>query len=330
MISAVFRAVLCTAALAIAATPCLAGKPGGPADYPVRPIRIIVTSSPGTADDFFARALGAQLGEFYRQSVIVENRSGAGGLIGNLRLSRATPDGYTLGMIGVTRIITALMHDEPPYRPLADVAGVAHVASITNVLAVTAAMPVRSAPEFVRYARGRIGELNYASLGNGSASHLAGEIFTRAIGSDAMHIPFRKLSDSVVEMRLGRVHYAVLTLPAVMAPLREGRMRALAVMTPNRSPALPDVPSVVEVDLPEAQFDSWSGIVAPRGTPRRIVEQLHGDIVRELRKGRTRDAFVRHGAESVGDSTPDGFNRLMHEEYLRYEALLRAERVTRL
>jgi tripartite-type tricarboxylate transporter receptor subunit TctC len=233
-------------------------------------------------------------------------------------------------MVGVTRLITALMHDEPPYRALADVVGVAHVASITNVLTVTSSLPVRTATEFVTYARGRIGELNYASLGSGSASHLAGEIFTRAIGTSAMHIPFRKLSDSYVEMVLGRVHYAVLTLPAVIGPRREGRVRALAVMTAERSPALPGVPSVAEFNLPEAQFDSWSGIVVPRGTPRRIVEPLHGDIVRKLRKDATRQAFVRQGAESTPESTPDAFSRLMHEEYLRYQALLRAERVTRL
>ncbi len=321
-----------TAALALAATAgaCAAGQPRAPDEFPVKPIRIIVTSSPGTADDYFARVLGEQLGAFYRQRVIIDNRPGAGGLIGNVVVSRASGDGHTLGMVGVTRIITALMHDEPPYQALADVVGVAHVASITNVLTVTSSMPVRTPPEFVRYARGRIGELNYASLGSGSASHLAGEIFTRAIGTGATHVPFRKLSDSFVEMVLGRVHYAVLTLPSVMGPVREGRMRALAVMTPARSPALPEVPAIAEFNLPEAQFDSWSGVVAPRGTQRRIVEQLHGDIVRELRKPALREAFARQGAESTPENTPDGFGRLMQGEYLRYEMLLRTERVTRL
>jgi tripartite-type tricarboxylate transporter receptor subunit TctC len=215
------------------------------------------------------------------------------------------------------------MREQPPYRALADIVGVAHVASITNVLAVAPTMPVRTAREFVRHARGRVGELNYASLGIGSASHLAGEVFTRAVGVDAMHVPFRTLSDTFVEMVLGRVHYTVFTLPAVLAPVREGRLRALAVMTPQRSPALPDVPAIAELGLPEAQFDSWSGIVAPRGTPRRIVEQLHGDIVRGLRKAALREQFARQGAESTPESTPDGFSRLMHIEYLRYRALIR-------
>jgi tripartite-type tricarboxylate transporter receptor subunit TctC len=226
-------------------------------------------------------------------------------------------------MVGVTRIITELVRDQPPYRALADIAGVAHVASITNVLAVTPAIPVRTAPEFAAYARVRVGELNYASLGIGSASHLAGEVFTRALRIDSMHVPFRNLSDTFVEMVLGRVHYAVYALPAVLASVRDGRLLALAVMTLKRSPALPAVPAIAEVGLPEAQFDSWSGIVAPRGTPRRVVEQLHGDIVRGLRKASVRKLFLRQGAESMTESTPDGFMRLMQEEYLRYQALIR-------
>jgi tripartite-type tricarboxylate transporter receptor subunit TctC len=318
-----WRAALWAPAAFLGAGPCIATQSPAFADYPVKPIRIIVASSPGAADDFFARSLGEELAVFYRQRIVIENRSGAGGLIGNTLMSRANADGYTLGMIGVTRIITQLVRDPPPYRALADIVGVAHVASITNVLAMTPVIPLRTAPEFAAYARVRGGELNYASHGIGSASHLAGELFTRALRIDAIHVPFRYVSDSFVEMVLGRVHYAVFTLPAVLAPVRDGRLRALAVMTPQRSPALPAVPAIAEVGLPEAQFDSWSGIVAPRGTPRRIVEQLHGDIVRGLRKAELRRLFLRQGAESMPEGTPDGFMRLMQVEYLRYQALIR-------
>lgn len=226
-------------------------------------------------------------------------------------------------MVDVTRIITELMRDLPPYRALADIIGVTHVASITNVLVVTPSILARTAPEFVAYVRASAGELNYASLGIGSASHLAGEIFNRALGISAVHVPYRNVTDSFIEIVLGRVHYAIYTLPAVLGPAREGRIRALAVMTPQRSSALPAVPSIAESGLPEAQVDSWSGIVAPRGTPRRIVEQLHGDIVRGLHKAALRELFVRQGAESTPESTPDGFSRLMLGEYLRYQALIR-------
>jgi len=309
--------------LAVCALAVCAPSVAAHGDYPVRTIRIIVASSPGAADDFFARVVGDGLKATYGQRVVVENRSGAGGLIGNRLVSRAHADGYTLGMIGVTRLITALMHDAAPYRALGDIVGVAHVASITNVLVVTNALPMRTAREFVAYARAGAGDLNYASLGIGSASHLAGEVFSRALGIKAVHVPFRNVADSFIEMVLGRVHYAVYTLPAVLPPVLEGRLRALAVMTPQRSSALPEVPAIAEFGLPEAQFDSWSGVVAPAGTPRRIVEQLNGDIQRVLNKEPLRELFARLGAESTPESTPDGFMRYMQEEYLRYQALIR-------
>jgi len=318
-----FAACLLACGTLLAAAHCRAVHNEQPPDYPVRSIRIIVASSPGTASDIFARSLADELGAFYGRRIIVENRPGAGGLIGNSHVSKASADGYTLGMVDVTRIITELMRDPPPYRALADIVGVTHVASITNVLAASPTMLVRNATDFVSYARARSGELNYASLGIGSASHLAGEIFTRALGISAVHVPYRNISDSFIEIALGRVHFAIYTLPAVLGPVREGRIRALAVMTPQRSPALPAVPSIAEAGLPEAQVDTWSGIVAPKGTPRRLVEQLHGDIVRGLRNPGLRELFQRQGAESTPESTPDGFTRMMQGEYVRYQALIR-------
>jgi tripartite-type tricarboxylate transporter receptor subunit TctC len=215
------------------------------------------------------------------------------------------------------------MRDPPPYRALADIVGVTHVASITNVLVTSPHLLVHNAPDFVAYARARSGDLNYASLGVGSASHLAGEIFTRALAVNAVHVPYRSISDSFIEIALGRVHFAIYTLPAVLGPVRDGRIRALAVMTRQRSAALPGVPSIAEAGLPEAQVDTWSGIVVPKGTPRRLIEQLHGDIVRGLRKSGLRELFQRQGAESMPESTPEGFTRLMQNEYVRYQALIR-------
>jgi tripartite-type tricarboxylate transporter receptor subunit TctC len=294
-----------------------------PADYPQRPIRLIVADSPGSADDFFARAVGERLEALYKQRVVIDTRPGAGGLIGNTLVSRAGADGHTLGMVSVTRLITALLREQPPYRALADVTGVAHVASITNVLVVAPYLQARTAHEFVRHARASPGDLNYASLGIGSASHLAGEVFSRALGIDAVHVPYRAVINTFAEMGLGRVHYAVLTLPTVLPAVQKGRLRPLAVMTPQRSGVLPEVPAIRELGLPDAQFDSWSGIVAPVGTPRRVVEQLHGDVVAALRHAPLRKRFLHQGAESTPDSTPDGFMRHMQEEYLRFEEMIR-------
>lgn len=321
--NSVLRRAICALGVWLAAAHSITVTWARQDDFPVKPIRIIVASSVGAADDFFARLLADELETIYQRRVLIENRPGAGGLIGNKRVSQARADGYTLGMIGVTRLINELMREQAPYRALADIVGVAHVASITNVLVITRALPVNTARDFVTYARVRPGELNYASLGIGSASHLAAEVFSRALGIDAVHVPFRMATDSFVEMALGRVHYSIYTLPAALGPVREGRLRAMAVMTPQRSPTLPDVPAIAEVGLPDAQFDSWCGIVAPLGTSRRIVEQLHSDIARALRKASLRVRFVRQGAESMLDSTPDGFMRHMQEEYLRFQSIIR-------
>lgn len=308
--------------------PVRAAAPDALAPYPTRPIRMIVASSPGTASDYFARVISEQLAAAYRQQIVVDNRAGAGGLIGNAIISKANPDGHTLAMVGVTRIISELIRPDAPYDALNDIAGVAHVATITNVLASAAALPVHTVSELIAYARARPGDLNYASVGIGSSSHLAAELFTRSAGLNVVHVPFRSLTDAFVEMHLGRVHYSVFTVPGAMPFLREGKLRALAVTTTARSAALPDVPTMAEAGLPEARFENWSGIVAPAGTPRRVVEQLHGDIIHILRGRDVREQFSRQGAVPMVDSTPDGFMRLMRLEYLRYERLVREAGIT--
>jgi tripartite-type tricarboxylate transporter receptor subunit TctC len=241
-----------------------------------------------------------------------------------MAISRAAPDGYTLGMVGVTRLVTELIYQNPPYRSLGDIVGIAQVASVTNVLVVAPALPVDSIADFLSYARLRPGELNYASLGIGSASHLAGELFTRASDIDAVHVPFKRLPGLYIEMSLGRVQYAVHTLPSIVGLVRDRRLRALAVMSWKRSPTLPSLPSIAESGLPEARFHRWLGVVAPKGTPRRIVEQLHGAIVGTLRNQALRDVLLNQGAETTPEGTPDGFMRLMQEEYLHLQGLLRA------
>ena len=293
------------------------------APYPRKPVRMIVASSTGTSSDLFARVLGQQLAERYGQQIVVDNRPGAGGLIGNTIVSRANPDGYTLGMIGATRLVSALLREQPPYHPVADIAGVMQVATIPHVLAVAPNVHARTPVDLVAIARGKPGDLNFASLGIGSFSHIASEFFNRAAGIDVVHVPFKALTDVYIEMLLGRVHYCMFTVPALLPVLREGKLRPLAVTGPRRSGALPEVPTIAEAGLPEAQFEYWSGIVAPAGTPRRIVEQLHGDVVRALRRPDVREQFARQGAEPTADSTPAAFMQLMRTDLLRYQAIIR-------
>ena len=318
------RRVLTALAASTLAAVAATSAAQAPAAWPDRPLRLVVGFPAGGVTDVLARVLAERMGKGLGHPVVVENRPGAAGNIAAEQVARAAPDGYSL-LLGTnaSHATNPFLYRNVSFDPIRDFTAIGMVATITNVLVVTPGIPVRSAPEFVRYARVRADELNYASLGIGSASHLAGEVFTRAVGVRAVHVPFRRLSDTFVEMSYGAVHYGVLTLPAVVGPVREGRLRVLAVMTRGRSAALPEVPAIAEAGLPEAQIDRWSGIVAPRGTPQRIVEQLHGDIVRGLRRTALREQFVRQGAESTPESTPDGFMRLMQEEYLRYRALIR-------
>ena len=315
------RRLLATGALACA-LPVGAQTESTP-KYPVRAVRMIVATPSGTATDFFARVLGEELAVTYQQRIIVNNRSGAGGLIGNTLISQAPPDGYTLAMVSITRLVTEIIRDVPPYRALDDAAAVMQVASIGNVLAVPPAVQSRTVSQFVALARSRPGELNYASIGIGHSSHISAALFSRAVGIDAMHVPFRALNEAFIEMLLGRVHYCLFTLPSAMPMLREGKLRPLAVTSAQRSIALPDVPTMLEAGVPEAQFDNWSGVIVPTGTPRRLIEQLHGDFVRALRRPGVRELFARQGAEPTPDSTPGEFSALMQYDYARYRQIIK-------
>ena len=291
--------------------------------YPNRPVRIIVESSPGTAVDFFARVVAEELATTYGRQIIVNNRTGAGGLIGNTAISRAPPDGYTLGMVSLTRLVNELLRDAPPYRALDDATAVTQVASVTHILVVPSTLPVRTVAGLVAYTRGQPGDLNYASLGIGHSTHIAAALFVRAAGLDVQHVPFRMLNEAYIEMLLGRVHFCTFTLPSALPLVRDRRLRALAVTTLARSTALPEVPTMAEAGWPEATFDNWSGIIVPTGTPRRLVEQLHGDVGRVLRRPEIQALFARQGAVPTPDSSPGLFTELMQYDYSRYRDVIR-------
>lgn len=291
--------------------------------FPDKPIRMIVPLPPGSASDFLARTLGLSLSNIYKQQVVVDNRPGAGGLIGSTLLTKSTPDGYTLAMIAPPHVVGPMLQASPPYRPLEDIAAVAGVATIPNMLVIAANVPAKNLQEFIAYGKANPGKLNLASVGYGTLSHLGAEIFNRAAGIRTVHVPFKLNSDVYAEMQGGRVHYFVFTVPAATPMLQDGKLRAIAVTGAKRTPAFPDVPTVAEAGLPAAQSDGWWGVIAPAGTPRRIVAKLNSDIVKLLRLPDTREKFARQGAEVIDDPTPEGFMKLMNSESLRYQQLIK-------
>jgi tripartite-type tricarboxylate transporter receptor subunit TctC len=313
---ALHSALAVIAGLAVTAAVSAAEK------YPDRPIRMVVPFPPGAASDFLARTVGQKLGELYGQQVVVDNRPGAGGIIGSTIIAKAAPDGYTLGVIGQPHIVNALLQKDSAYRPIEDVATITLLAVLPNVVVVSPSLQVKTLADLVALAKAKPGQLNFGSAGVGSSSHLAGELFKSATGVNVVHVPFKQLSDVFTEMLAGRVHYYVFPLPAVMPMLRDGKLRPIAVATAKRAVSLPDVPTSAESGVPAYISESWFGAVAPAKTPRTIVNKLNADMVNILKGQDTRERFQRQGAEPVY-GTPEEFQALMKSEYARFQKLVR-------
>jgi len=291
--------------------------------YPSRPIRLVVPFPPGTASDFLGRTVGAGLTDLYKVQVVVDNRPGAGGLVGTPIVLQATPDGYTLGLFAPPYLTSPMLQKKIPYQALTDGIPVVQVAGIPNVIGVTLAMPAKSLKEFIAYARARPGQLNYASVGVGSISHLSAEILGNAAGVKIVHVPFKLLGDAWTEIFAGQVHLFVFTGPSSVPMVRDNRVRALAVSTAKRIPALPDVPTVAEAGLPAAEHTAWFGVFAPAGTPKSLVNKLAKDISAIVRDPQTQQHFQKQGAEPVANSSPEAFAKLVHSEHTRFAKLIK-------
>lgn len=295
----------------------------GAQKFPERPIRVIVPLPPGSASDFLARTLSVPLTELYGQQVVVDNRPGAGGLIGSSILSQATGDGYTYAMIAPPHIVGALLQKNPPYHPLRDFTMVTEVASIPNILVVSPHLPAKNVSELVALLKADPSKYNYGSLGIGTLAHIAGEIFNQAAGVRTVHVPFKVVPDAFGETIAGRVHYLVFTVPTISPMVRDGRLRPLAVTSAKRNPAFPNIPSIVEEGLPAAQSDGWFGLVGPAGVPKRITVQLAADVKKIITQQRIRDSFEKMGAAAAVNSGPETYDKLMKTEFDRYVKLIK-------
>jgi tripartite-type tricarboxylate transporter receptor subunit TctC len=302
----------------------VAGAAIGAEEFPARPIRMIVPLPPGTASDFLARVVGEQLGDKYKQQMVVDNRPGAGGLIGSSLLTKATADGYTFAMIAPPHVVAPMLRADPPYHPLKDVSAVTEVAVIANVLMVSPRVPAKSVKELVALAKAKPGQMNFASVGVGTIAHIGAAIFNHAAGINAVHVPFKVLGDVFAETLAGNVHYFIFTVPSTLPMIKDGRLRPLAVTTAKRSIALPDVPTMAEAGFPGARSDGWFGIVAPAGAPRRIVAQVSRDVAQLLRDPKLLQRFALQGAEAAVDSTPEKFTKRMQDEYVGFQKLIKA------
>ena len=303
---------------------CLAATLAVAQPYPAKPIHLIVPFPPGGGNDTVARAIAQQIGPDLGQPVVVDNRPGAGGSVGAELAAKSAPDGYTLFLAGVgSHAVNPNLHSKLPYDAVKDFAPITLVASAPSVLVVNPSVPARSIAEFRAYARANPGKLNYASNGNGSAAQLAAAMYESMAGVRMVHVPYKGIAPAMTDLMSGEVQLMFGTVVALVPHIQAGKLRALAVTSRKRSALLPDVPTIAESGLPDYQAGSWYGILAPAGTPREVIERLHGAIIKAIRQPEVAKRLAAEGAEVIG-STPEEFGAHIRSEIARVGAVVRA------
>jgi len=296
--------------------------------YPSRPVRIVVPFPAAGTTDIIARLIGTELQRAWGQAVVVENRAGAGGTIGTEVVAKSPNDGYTLlmGTVGTQAInlpLYAQNHNKLPYHPLNDFVPITNVAAVPNVMVVPASLPVNNVKEFIALARSRPGGLNMASSGNGTSIHLTGELFKSLTQTFMVHLPYRGSAPALQDMLGGSTQVMFDNLTSSLPHIRSGKLKALAVTSTVRSPALPNVPTMEEAaDLKGFDATAWFGLLAPAGTSREIVNKIRGDVAKALESNEMRERFAGQGALPIGD-TPEQFTAYIRSEIEKWTQVVK-------
>jgi tripartite-type tricarboxylate transporter receptor subunit TctC len=297
-------------------------------DYPNRPVRIIVPFAPGGSTDVVARVLADKLGAELKQSFVVENRAGAGGNIGADVVAKSAPDGYML-LMGTTGVlaINRYLYKDMSFDPDRDLVPVSYTSLITNILVVNPQVPVKTVPELLALARAKPGALTFASSGAGSSTHLSAELFKSMAGVDILHVPYKGSSQALVDVMAGQVTMLFDNAPSSIPFIEQGKLRAIAVTSTKRLPNLPDVPTIDEAGVKGYESLSWSGIMAPAGTPRRVIDRLNAAIEKILRDPEVRQRFASLGVEPVG-GPPEAFARHIRAESEKWSRVVKTANIT--
>jgi len=303
----------------IAVIVCAFLAPAQAQTWPSKPVRIVVPFPPGGTTDIVARSIGVELQRMWQHAVVIENRPGAGGNIGADLVAKATPDGYTLlmGTVGTHAINKALFEQngaKMPFDPAKDFVPITLAAGVPNVMVINPKLPVNTVAEFIAYAKARPGQLNMASSGNGTSIHLSGELFKTVTGVYMVHFPYRGSAPAITDLIAGNMNVMFDNLPSALPHIKSGRLKALAVTSRTRSPALPDVPTIEEAaGLKGFDASSWFGLFAPAGTPRTIVDKIQADVAKALAQPEVRERFIAQGADP-GGNTSDQFAAFIRAE----------------
>jgi len=290
------------------------------AEYPTRPIRYIVAFSPGGINDIMARIVGQKLNEAWGQPVIVDNRPGAGGNLGAVLVARSAPDGYTFMNISTAHTISQTLYTKLDYNLERDLTPVVVLGNSPLIMVVYAGIPVKNVTELVNWAKKN--RLIYASGGVGVISHLAMEMFKVAAKIDATHIPYKGVGPAVPDLISGQAHVMVNAIPELLPHTKGGKLRVIGSMTEKRHPFIPDVPTFIEQGYKEFVMGNWTGIVAPAGTPKDVVNKLASEITRIIRAPEMTERLVEMGVDPMG-GTPEEFGKLIRAETARFGKAVR-------
>jgi len=291
------------------------------ANYPSKPIRIVIALAPGGGVDTSGRLLGQKFTEAWGQQVVAENRPGAGGTIATEIVARAAPDGYTLLMVSMGHTITPALY-KLSYDTIKDFSPISLFVQSPSVLAVHPSLPVKNAKELIAFTKARPNEILFSSSGSGSGQHLAMELMNRMAGIQLVHVPYKGTAPSINDLVGGRVSVTVASAISTMPQVRANRLRALAVAAAKRSPSVPELPTIAEAALPGFEVNQWYSLMAPAGTPREIVNKLYGEIARTVADPATKDRLLAMGLDPVG-SPPDEFTAYLKTETAKWGKLVR-------
>ena len=311
------------AALAVFACATQAAHAQSAANFPVRPVRMIVAFTAGSETDFFARIVGQKMAEQWGQQVVVDNRPGAGGVLATKLVATSSPDGYTIFMNSMAHAITPAIYANLPYDTLRDLAGVSQVSGVPNVLVVPPAQGVRTVKDLIALAKQKPGQLTFGSAGIGSGMHINGEQFRLAADISVVHVAYKGGPEALTDALAGRINFVFSPIGVGLPLIRDKRLLALAVSPSTRSPALPDVPTVAEAGLPGFEFDTWYGLFTPAKTPRQVVKQMSAEVARILAQPDVRERFDLRGAVAR-PSTPEEFDKFVSAEFAKLGRIVKA------
>ncbi len=291
--------------------------------YPAKPVRLIIPFPPGGATDILGRVLAQKLTEQMGQSVVVENRPGAGGTIGSEMAAKAAPDGYTILLATVsTHSVGPALNPKLAYDVKRDFAPVIHMADATNVLIASPTLPVNNLAELIAHARANPGKLNFSSSGNGTIVHMTGEMFKMATGSFVVHIPYKGTALAIPDLISGQIAFMFDNISSALPHIKSGKVKTLGISALRRSALVPDIPTMDEAGLKGFESNTYFGVFMPTGTPQAIVQRVNGEINKALQTQDFRERLAVHGAEPVG-GTPEQFARVIERETAKYAAVIK-------